>query len=467
MTDELWRWDAETLTRAIRTRAISSRAATEACLARLAAVNPKINAVVAVTDREALAAADDADAAVKRGEALGPLHGVPVTVKVNTDQKGWASTNGVVAFKELVAKEDNPSVANLRRAGAVIVGRTNTPCFSYRWFTGNDLHGTTLNPWDKSRTPGGSSGGAAAACAAGIGPIAHGTDIGGSIRYPAYACGLAGLRPTLGRIPSYNPSGAEERPLTAQIGAVHGPLARRVRDLRLALAAMAGADPLDVWSVPVPLELASPPRPIRVALVTPPREAHPAVKDAVAKAGKWLAEAGYAVEETTPPDLAGAAQLWLDLLMSDARRSIVPLAEKFGDARLRRALEAMAAQTRELDLAGFATGIAQRATHLRAWLLFLERFPLVVMASSYEPPFPQDLDQEGAAIAPRLMKAQEPQLALPLLGLPGLAVPTGLADGVPMGVQVVASRYREDLCLAAGEVIEARAGGGLGPVDPR
>jgi len=137
-----------------------------------------------------------------RGEALGPLAGVPVTVKVNVDQAGFATTNGLKIQRNLIAAEDNPVVANLKKAGAVIIGRPNTQAFSLRWFTRNGLHGHTKNPHDPTLTPGGSSGGAAAAVAAGIGAIAHGTDIGGSIRYPAYACGVHGLRPTLGRVPT-------------------------------------------------------------------------------------------------------------------------------------------------------------------------------------------------------------------------------------------------------------------------
>ena len=141
MGDELWRWTAEALVRGIRTGAISSREATESCLARLDAVNPRINAVVDPLVDEALAAADRADAAIRRGEAPGTLHGVPVTVKINVDYAGRATTNGVTAFANMAAEEDSASVANLRKAGAVILGRTNVPGFSTRYFTDNDLHG--------------------------------------------------------------------------------------------------------------------------------------------------------------------------------------------------------------------------------------------------------------------------------------------------------------------------------------
>ena len=225
---------------------VSAREVTEASLTRIAAVNPALNAIVQHMPDEALAAADAVDAARRRGEALGPLAGVPVTVKVIADQAGHATTNGLRTQKDLIAATDNPVVANLRRAGAVIVGRTNTPAFSLRWFTRNRLHGATKNPHDPALTPGGSSGGAGAAVAAGMGAIAHGTDIAGSVRYPAYACGVHGLRPSLGRVPAFNATGGD-RLIGAQLMAVSGPLARSIPDLRAALAAMSAPDMRDPW----------------------------------------------------------------------------------------------------------------------------------------------------------------------------------------------------------------------------
>ena len=183
---ELWQYDATDLAQLIRTGRASAREAVDSVLGRLHKVNPAINAVVAVYEAEARAAAETADAARARGHALQPLHGVPVTVKNNTDVAGTPTDNGVVPLKDFIAKEDNPVVANLRHAGAIIVGRTNAPAFSMRIFSDNALHGRTLNPLDPTVTPGGSSGGAGAATAVGIGAIAHGNDIGGSISFPAH-----------------------------------------------------------------------------------------------------------------------------------------------------------------------------------------------------------------------------------------------------------------------------------------
>ena len=251
-SSEIWRLSASRVATLVRQRKLSALEAAQSALARLDAVNPKLNAVVDHRPDEVLAHARAIDAALARGEDPGPLAGVPVTVKINIDQQGFATSNGVNLQKEWIAASNSPVVDNLLKAGAVIVGRTNAPAFSYRWFTDNRLHGRTVNPRDAALTPGGSSGGAASSIAAGIGHIAHGTDIAGSIRYPAYACGIHGLRPSLGRVAAYN-AVTPERIISGQITAVSGPLARTVDDLRLALAAMSAPDPRDPWWVPAPL----------------------------------------------------------------------------------------------------------------------------------------------------------------------------------------------------------------------
>ncbi|MBX9702044.1 MAG: amidase, partial [Acetobacteraceae bacterium] len=330
---DVWRWDAADLARGIRLGAVSAVETTRAVLDRCAAVNGAINAVVEVLEAEALAAAEAIDRARARGEALGPLAGVPVTTKINVDQRGLATSNGCVPFRDLIAPEDSAVVANLRRAGAVIVGRTNTPALSMRWFTENALHGRTLNPWHAGHTPGGSSGGAAAAVAAGIGPIGHGNDLGGSVRYPAYACGIAGLRPSAGRIPAFNPTMTAERPISGQLMSTQGPLARRVRDLRLALGPMSAGDARDPWWMPAPLAGEAPARPIRIALCIDPAGTgvHLAVAEAVRRAGMILAAAGYAVEETAPPDFAGCARDWDWLSHGEARLFMGELFERNAD----------------------------------------------------------------------------------------------------------------------------------------
>ncbi len=463
--NDIWRLSATDLASNIRSRKISAREATQAALARLDAVNPLINAVVAHKPEESLAQADAIDATIKKGGDAGILAGVPITVKVNVDQTGFATTNGVKLQRDLIAKTNSPVVDNLLKAGTIIVGRTNTPAFSYRWFTTNLLHGDTKNPRDPSITPGGSSGGAAAAVTSGIGHIAHGTDIAGSVRYPAYACGVHGLRPTIGRIPAFNAS-SPERAIGPQITAVSGPLARTVGDVRLALAAMSQYDARDPWWVPAPLE--GPPAPKRAALCVRPGglETVAEVKAAVLDAGKRLERAGWGVEEISDvPGFEEAADLQISLWLADGYDAMRDAAEREGDPGALAVLRNHEKRGRSLDLAAFSKILTRRATLTRDWLVFLEKYPVVVMPVCADLPFPFGQDLKGEDAFKRVWRAQLPQIALPFLGLPGLTVSTGLVGRVPVGVQIVAGRYREDLCISAGEAIEA---GGVphSPVDP-
>lgn len=307
----LWRLDAWALTELIRRREVSAREVTDSVLARVQAVNPRIGALAEVMADEARAAAEACDRALSAGLAPGALHGVPVSVKVNVDTAGHATTDGIVGLKDKLAVCDSPLVAHLRAAGAVIIGRSNTPAFSLRWFTDNDLHGRTLNPFDAAVTPGGSSGGAAAAVATGMGAIAHGNDYGGSIRYPAYACGVVGLRTTVGRVPSYKAS-APSRVLSNQMMAVQGPLTRSVADAWLALRVMAQGSPLDPQWVPAPLDCPETAQPLRVAVFkrSACHDADPIVVAAIEQAAAWLAKAGCVVEEAEPPHFEEGAQQW-------------------------------------------------------------------------------------------------------------------------------------------------------------
>ena len=462
---DLWRLSAADIAALIGSKKVSAKEAASAALARLDAVNPKINAVVDHRPDDVLAQADAIDAAIGRGDDPGPLAGVPVTVKVNIDQVGFATTNGLKLQREVIATTNSPVIDNLRRAGAVILGRTNCPAFSYRWFTTNQIHGDTRNPRDAGITPGGSSGGAGAAVAAGIGHIAHGTDIAGSIRYPAYACGVHGLRPTIGRIAAFNAS-LPERSIGPQISAVSGPLARTIGDLRIALAAMSGKDARDPWWVPAPLQ--GPGMPKRAALCLRPDglETVAEVTAAVADAGKRLQRAGWTVEEieTTPP-LREPAELQTKLWLGDGYEAQLAAAEREGDPGALACLRGNRAKVFPFDAAAYSHALTRRATLTRQWLQFLETYSVVLMPVSAELPFPDGLDLRDEASFARVWRAQLPQIAIPFMGLPGLTVSTGLVGRVPVGVQVVSSRYREDLCLLAGEAIEAGGTPPL-PVDP-
>ena len=462
---DLWRLSAIDLAALVRSKKVSAKEAVAAALARLDAVNPKINAVVDHRSDDVLKEASRVDAAIARGEDAGPLAGVPVTVKVNIDREGFATTNGLKLQAGAIAKSNSPVIDNLRKAGAVILGRTNCPAFSYRWFTTNLIHGDTKNPRDSGLTPGGSSGGAGAAVAAGIGHIAHGTDIAGSIRYPAYACGVHGLRPTVGRIAAFN-AALPERTIGPQISAVSGPLARTIADLRIALAAMSSKDVRDPWWVPAPLE--GPPVQKRAALCLNPDglDPVPEVKAAVADAGKRLARAGWTVEEisNTPP-LREAADWQAKLWLGDGYEAQLEAAEKEGDPGALACLRGNRANVFPFDQAAFSKALTRRATLTREWLQFFESYAVLLMPVSGELPFPDNLDRKDGASFARVWRAQLPQIAIPFMGLPGLTVSTGLVGKIPVGVQVVSGRYREDLCLAAGEAIEA-GGAPPSPIDP-
>jgi amidase len=248
---------------------------------------------------------------------------------------------------------------------------------------------------------------------------------------------------------------------------VQGPLARRVSDVRLGLAAMAQRDPRDPWWVPAPLEGPPAARPIRVALSVDPGKqgVHPDVAAAVRAAGAALAEAGYAVEEVDPPDVAGAAACWAALIGAELRHVTLPYILKHGDADVIRCTELTLEQWPDLDLDAYLKSLGERSRHVRDWMLFFERYPLVVGPVSTEPPFTVGFDVEGFERTREVLRAQRLLVAVNLLGLPAVSVPTGVWGGLPLGAQVIGARYREDLCLDAAEVIEGQRGLPT-PIDP-
>ena len=458
MATELWQLSATELAARIARRETTARAATESVLARIAEANPQVNALASVTPDKALQAADAADAKQARGDALGPLHGVPVTIKINIDVQGEATDEGVHDFKDNIASSDSPLVQSMREAGAIVVGRNNAPAFSLRWFTDNALHGRTLNPFDAGVTPGGSSGGAAVATALGMGAIAHGNDYGGSIRYPAWTCGVVGLRTTVGRVPSYKAS-APNRIISNQQMSVQGPLTRTVADARLALQVMAQGTPLDPQWVPAPLEFADAKQPTRVAVFR--SWAHsavdPTVSAAVDQAAQWLQEAGYTVEEVEPPHFAEVSAMQFHMVMNDMRRGGEPFMREHGDDALRTALSHYMAINPVWDRDQYLDSMTRRFNIARDWAVFLERYPVLLMPNSWERQFPIDDDQRSAERTAQILLAQAPLLSTATLGLPGLSVPTGVVNGLPVGVQIVSTKFREDRMLAAGEVIEQAA----------
>ena len=454
----VWQWSAVDTAAAIRSGAVSSVEVTEAHIARMAEVNPKLNAVVVDLSEDALKAARAAD---KSRNKTGLLHGVPVTIKENVDYQGRPNPNGVPAQMGIIAPSDAPVVRNLKNAGAIVLGLTNTPEFSFRGFTDNPLHGLTLNPWDAEITCGGSSGGAGAAVAAGIGTIAHGNDIGGSLRWPAHCNGVVTIKPTQGRIPAYNESAAAERPLLAHLMSSQGPLARSVADVRLALEVMSQRDPRDPWWVPVPLEGDKPKRPIKVALAKIPddMEVDPAVEAALRQAADHLERSGYRVSEVEVPDISGVWQTWCDIITNEVvvmqeAKMLAVTSEDF-----HKAWGGMRAKAEMLDLAGWMNATAQRSTHIRAWQLFFEDYPVVLAPTTVKPtPGPRDDTVSAERVREIFFNEIRFISAINVLGLPGAVVPVTVHHNQPIGVQLIAGRYREDLALDAAAAIEKRAG---------
>ena len=259
--------------------------------------------------------------------------------------------------------------------------------------------------------------------------------------------------------------------MCTQMMSVQGPLARSVADIRLSLAAMSRRDARDPWWVGAPLEGPALAKPIRVAMITDSAELggcaqHPDVVAAVRMAASALTEAGYAIEAVKTPGFTAAAKLWGTLLGNEIRVLMLKTIEAQGDADVKKAVHGMIDPEPVLNVEQYMTMIADRTRLVRAWFLFLERYPLVLSPISAEPPFAHGFDTQSPERMQEVMKAQAPQAALPLLGLPGIAVPTGIANGLPMGVQIMAGRFREDLCLDAAAAIEARVGV-FTPIDPR
>ncbi len=457
---ELWKLSAVELSAGIRRRDYSCADVAANVIERIRARNPDLNAITVDCTSDALADAERADDAVRRGDVLGELHGIPVTIKENVDQQGKATPNGIRAFANIIAPADAPVVANLRRAGAIIVGRTNVPEFSMRATTDNPLRGRTINPWDRDTSPGGSSGGAGAAAAAGFGPIHHGNDIGGSLRFPAFACGVTTVKPTQGRIPAFNPTAVAERGMLAQLMSVQGPICREVRDVRLAIRVMAHGDPRDPWWVPAPFDTWPAAELPRIALT---RESHgyplhPDIDAAITRAAACMREAGYVVDEVQTPSILEAAQGWFNVGVYEIKMTFDAMAKEYASETMRNIFEWYYTIGDLVDADGYRTGIAERTRLTRDWSVFLEQYPLVLSPFLMRPMFSWNYDAQSKANVHDLFRAAIYSVGVNYLGLPAGVVPAGRAGGLPAGVQIIGRRFREDLILDAMEAVESRLG---------
>jgi len=454
---EIWSLSAAEQAQGIASKSFSASEAVASSIARMQAKNTSVNAVVNDLSESALKTAKALDAKQASGAPLSPLHGVPITVKCNVDVEGLPNYNGLPGLLNNIAPADSAVVNNLRKAGAVIIGITNTPEFSLRFFTDNPVNGRTLNPWDSTITCGGSSGGAGAAVAMGFGAIAHGNDLAGSLRWPAQCNGVATIKATQGRIPAFNPSAKVERPPLTALMSTQGPLARTIGDVRLGLAAMAQRDARDPWHVPAPLS--GPDVEKKVALIDVPEiyAPHPAALKAVEDAATALKEAGYTIERVKGPDIARPLALWLRMLCAE----MATMTPHMGDLAAERTKQYIAEHMvlgQNMSAGEYMANMAERTALIRAWSVFAEDYPVILTPLSMRPTLGVSDDFDGV-FSPTSLFANFPyQTGMNILTLPGVAVPVGLHEGRPIAVQLISQRFREDVALAAAEAIEQRLG---------
>jgi amidase len=467
---------ATELARRIRHRECSAVEVLETHLARIRQGNEGINAVVTLNAEQARARAEAADRALSNGRVWGPLHGVPVTVKDQFATAGLRTTYGLPPYADFVPRVDAPLVARLRRAGAVLLGKTNLPTAAYDWQCRNPTFGRANNPWDRSRTPGGSSGGTAAALAAGFSPLGLGADVAGSIRLPSHFCGVTGLRPTEGALPldGITPPG---RPRTVRHIVVPGPMARTVEDLQTAWAVLRDAPSTDPPSPPAPSTL-------RIA-VTPELGGVPVDTDTqrvLREAIDALADAGCTIERRAPPvDVDAALDTWgriqgfeLSAGMPGPLR-YPPFKQALWRGYVRAQFGFLArplAQGAELRPRGYFRALDRKDRLGRSVDAFLTDWDLWITPVGSIPAFEHrstgtDLSIEDVSV-PYALPFAAYNCATAVLGHPILTLPAGRSrDGLPIGLQVHARRGRDAALLASGRTLSAvlERAGAVAPLD--
>ncbi len=462
---ELTFLSAVSMAEQIRRKELSPVELLEAHLTRIEELNPKLNAFVQVDAEGARQQARLAEAAVGRGEELGPLHGIPLSIKSSVEVAGLRCESGTKLRAGFVATRDAPLVARLRRAGAIILGTTNAPELLMAWETDNLLYGRTNNPWDLSRTPGGSSGGEAAAIAARMSAGGVGSDSGGSIRVPAHFSGICGVKPTPGRIPATGHFPASAGPF-ALLGAV-GPMARTVADLKVLFEVMQGPDDGDPSAAPVPVCWPEKDDLKRVRIGYFEDDGRTPVtaeiRGAVRTAAESLRRAGFQVEPFLPDGLELARQLWWNLFGIAGGMVLGPMT---------RGREAEIGPL----LKEFSGWVAAEASHtgrslLETWLqrddvrsrIFsqMQKYPVLLCPVAAIPAFrhgERSWQVEGKTV--KYLDAWSYCEWFNLLGTPGAVVPVGRSpEGLPIGVQIVARPWQEELVLSVAAALEKQCGG--------
>ena len=448
--DALCTKSATELADLIKKNETSSKEVVEAHLNRISEINPEVNAITLTLEETALEAAEKADNASDEDRKK-PFHGVPFTIKENIDFKGTPTTQGVPLLAESMPAKNAPIVDRMIEAGAIPIARTNLPEMGMRLDTDNPLRGRTFNPWNKDLTPGGSSGGEAAAIATGMSPFGLGNDIGGSLRNPAYCCGIASLKPSIGRLPfvsSIEPfvdMGASGTFLT------DGPMARSVNDLRAGLTIMAGRHIEDPQSVDAPL-IGSVPESPKAALVKDISNFNlpDATKREIEKAGSILSQKGWSVEEVEAPEVERVYEIWGTVLNSGMLDAMPDEVFKEETAvYLKRFAEPFINNGISLDEA-----LLERRRLRRLWSSFLTDYTVCIGPTWSNLPWPIDTDLDPIKGDSALKESFIFIAPGNCLGIPSVALPMGVAGGLPTGIQIYSELYREDLCLLAAEIIE-------------
>ena len=459
--NELIRKTALELADLIRKKEVSSREVVEAHLTRIKEVNPEINAITIVLEDSALKQADKADESLNV-DTSGPFHGVPITIKENIDFVGTPTTNGLSLLADSMPPRNTPLVDRILKAGAIPIGRTNMPEMGMRLDTDNPLRGRTFNPWNKENTPGGSSGGEGAAIATGMSPFGIGNDIGGSLRNPAYCCGITALKPSIGRIPFVRTIAPFEDIGISGAFLSDGPMARSVKDLKMGLSIMSGRHIDDPQSIDCPLEGDIPDKP-KVALIKQVSDIKlpEATIREIDKAGEILKSKGWQVDEVEAPEVERVYEIWGSIL-NHGLLDVLP--EEIFKPETAAYLKRFSEATSE-DIA-LDEALLERRRLRRSWSAFLTDYTVCVGPtwSNLQWPIDTDLNPElGDEVLRKSFMFIAPGNCL---GIPSVALPMGIDNGLPTGIQIYSELYREDLCLHAAELIQNEVPCPT-PIDPK
>lgn len=439
----------------VRARDVTAVEVTREHLDHIAKTDPGLNALPVVLAGEALAAAAEVDRRIAAGETVGPLAGVPVSVKINIDVRGSATSSGVAALAGQVPERDAPVVERLRAAGAVVVARSNMPDFGMRWHSDSGTHGATVNPWDATLSPGGSSGGEAVALATGMSALGLGNDYGGSLRLPSLAAGTLALKPTTGVVPTASDLPPQDPSPTMALFGVQGPMARTVDDLAVAFGVLRGRHSRDPLSVDA--ELHERPGPVPVALVVDPGGlgVDGEVAAGVHRAADALRAAGHAVHEVDPAVVVESARLWLSLVITDLEVTLAGVMRQIGSPGAVTFLDDFLAIGEVLDRDGYVAALVARHALTRAWGELTDAYPVVLGPVATDGTSAVGRDLSGSDAVRDMWLSHRLLVAANLLGVPALALPAGLdARGLPTGVQLVGAAHGELDLLAAARSIE-------------